>query len=87
MARYRWDKDAGKMVEAPTRESFRGVTVISDLPEYVSPVTGRPVDGRSARREDLARAGCREVDPSERTTVARMINPDFEPNIKVMTNE
>ena len=87
MARYRWDKDAGKMVEAPTRESFRGVTVISDLPEYFSPVTGRPVDGRSARREDLARAGCREVDPSERTTVARMTNPDFEPHIEVTTNE
>ena len=36
-----------------------------DLPEYISPLTGRPVDGRTARREELKRNGCREVDPSE----------------------
>ncbi len=39
--------------------------VMGDLPEYISPVTGKPVDGRVARREDLKRSGCREVDPSE----------------------
>lgn len=83
MTRYRWDKDTGKMVEAQTRESFRGVSVIGDLSEYISPVTGKPVDGRTARREDLARAGCREVDPSERDTVAAMRNPDFDPQIEV----
>ena len=32
---------------------------------YVSPVTGKVIEGRAARREDLARTGCREVDPSE----------------------
>jgi len=42
-----------------------------DLPAYVSPVTGKPVDGRAARREDLARTGCREVDPSEHKAVYR----------------
>lgn len=36
-----------------------------DLPTYISPVTGKPIEGRAARREDLARSGCREVDPSE----------------------
>lgn len=39
--------------------------VRSDLPAYQSPVTGKVIEGRAARREDLARAGCREVDPSE----------------------
>ena len=39
--------------------------VMPDTPEYISPVTGRIVDGRVARQEDLKRAGCREVDPSE----------------------
>lgn len=39
--------------------------VRGDLPAYKSPVTGKVVDGRAARREDLARSGCREVDPSE----------------------
>lgn len=36
-----------------------------DLPEYISPITRTPVDGRVARREDLKRSECREVDPDE----------------------
>ena len=36
-----------------------------DLKPYVSPITGKIIEGRAARREDLARSGCREVDPSE----------------------
>ena len=39
--------------------------VRGDLPAYQSPITGKPIEGRAARREDLARHGCREVDPSE----------------------
>ena len=39
--------------------------VRGDLKPYVSPVTGKVIEGRAARREDLARTGCREVDPSE----------------------
>lgn len=39
--------------------------VRGDLPPYVSPVTGKVIEGRTARREDLARSGCREVDRSE----------------------
>lgn len=37
----------------------------SDLPSYISPITKKPVEGRAARREDMARSGSREVDPSE----------------------
>lgn len=37
----------------------------SDLPSYISPITKKPVEGRAARREDLARSGSRPVDPSE----------------------
>lgn len=39
--------------------------ITSDLPAYRSPVTGKMVDGRYDRREDLKRSGCREVDPGE----------------------
>lgn len=49
----------------PARGEFPTPYTAGDLPEYVSPVTGKPVDGRRARREDLARNDCREVDPSE----------------------
>lgn len=34
-----------------------------DIPEYRSPVTGDLIDGRVARREDLKRHDCIEVDP------------------------
>lgn len=47
-----------------------GLTVISDLPEYISPLSEpgkKPVviDGRAQRREELRRNNLREVDPSE----------------------
>lgn len=37
----------------------------SDIPEYISPITRKPVDGRYARREEMKRHNVREVDPSE----------------------
>lgn len=50
-------KTAGDFVPTPC--------VQRDTPAYISPITGKPVDGRRARRDDLARSGSREVDPSE----------------------
>ena len=72
MAKYLWCSTAGHWLDKDTREPMyipdRGdeicaPMVISDTPEYVSPVTGRPVDGRRARREDLARSGCVPCEP------------------------
>lgn len=62
------DKRSGKpMLSAKERRSKEIVMpyIRSDLPGYVSPVTGKWIEGRAARREDLAKTGCREVDPSE----------------------
>ena len=42
-----------------------GITIIRDLPGYKSPLGTGYIDGRAARREDLKKHGCREVDPSE----------------------
>ena len=47
----------------------------ADLPPYKSPLGTGTIEGRSARREDLKRANCREVDPSEFKAVYR--NPEF----------
>lgn len=47
------------------RSDLPAPMVMPDTPAYVSPVTGREVDGRVARKEDLKRSGCREIDPSE----------------------
>lgn len=67
MARYRYDKETGELYEVKERDHSQplGVMVRGDLPAYQSPLGNYWVDGRRARREDLARNNCREVDPSE----------------------
>ncbi len=50
--------------------------VVSDIEPYKSPLGNYMVDGNTARREDLKRNGCREVDPSEYEPVFR--NPRLE---------
>ncbi len=61
--------------------------VVSDIAPYRSIVSNQVVDGRAARREDLKRTGCREVDPSEapppvcRTKKwAKRLKMDYEPS-------
>ncbi len=68
--RYTLDRDGvwiskttGKPMETP--DGLFVPMVRSDTPAYFSPITNKPVDGRRARRDDLARSGCREVDPGE----------------------
>ena len=48
-----------------------GPYIVRDTPAYISPVSRKMIDGRAARREDLKRSGCREVDPSEFKPVYR----------------
>lgn len=48
-----------------TRDGLFVPMVLSDTPSYTSPVTGKPIDGKAARREDLKRSNSREVDPGE----------------------
>lgn len=52
--------------------------VMPDLPGYVSPVTGKWVEGKSQRREDLRRSGCRpyEKPEDERKEAQRQRNYD-----------
>lgn len=45
--------------------------VFGDLPGYESPATGRWIDGRRARAEDLARSGCRPYESGEREELVR----------------
>lgn len=68
--RYRLDRDGvwiNKRTGEPmqTRDGLFVPMIRSDLPSYISPITKKPVEGRAARREDLARSGSRELDPSE----------------------
>lgn len=50
----------------PERSPLPMPNVMGDIPEYRSPVGTGVISSRSQRREDLKRAGCREVDPAER---------------------
>lgn len=45
--------------------------VVTDLPGYQSPVDGRWVEGRRARREDLARNNCVPYEPSMKDEMLR----------------
>lgn len=63
--RYRWDPTLARLVEVEiTRREF-GALIMPDLPAYVSPVSGKLVDGRRARREDLARTHSRPYEGRE----------------------
>lgn len=49
--------------------------VVSDIPDYASPITGEIISGRAARREDLKKHNCIEVDPPKRPRGYK--NPSF----------
>ena len=75
MKRYRWSPDRGTMIDADgfpmlnQEERARPIVapmVMRDIPEYRSPIDGKPITSRSERREDLKRNDCVEVDPPKR---------------------
>lgn len=57
--------------EIGEKRIFTANLVCDDLPGYLSPVTEKWVEGRRARREDLARSGCRPYDPGEKEEFLR----------------
>jgi hypothetical protein len=65
--RFIWSDELKKLVEidvnAQTRQ--RAPLIMPDLPPYISPVTGLLVDGRKARRDDLARSNSRPYEGFE----------------------
>jgi hypothetical protein len=52
-------------------------TIISDIPEYASPIDGRMITSRSERRDDLRRNGCVEYEPSLSPTKGKIRNKAF----------
>lgn len=73
MARYVWrdggfvDRSTGQPMPVPDRGGEICAPLIqSDIPEYRSPIDGRPITSRSERREDLKRNGCIEIDPPKK---------------------
>jgi hypothetical protein len=52
-------------------------TIISDIPEYASPIDGRMITSRSERRDDLKRNNCVEYEPSLSPTKGKIRNAEF----------
>lgn len=68
MARYYWSRAQQTFVEyepgPPPPRMFPAIH--GDYAAYRSPLSGKMVEGRYARREEMKRHDVREVDPSER---------------------
>lgn len=70
--RYRYNPATGSVeevtVEGPARPA--GPFIQGDMEPYKNPTdTRKVIDGRKAHREALAAAGCRVLEPSERSSV------------------
>ena len=55
--------DMERLISAPR--------ILGDYEAYDCPVTGKRIEGRKAHRENLARQGCRILEPGEKEAVAR----------------
>lgn len=53
-----FDKRTGKEMILPKRERITTPFVLSDIPEYRSPIDGKLITSRSQRREDLKVNNC-----------------------------
>lgn len=58
-------RETNEPLELPERGEITAPYIASDIPAYMSVASGKMIDGRADRREDLKRTGCRECDPSE----------------------
>ena len=64
--RYRYDAQTKQLVEIKEAKPQEvAPKVFGDIPGYESPVSGKWVEGRRARREDLKRTGCRPYEGRE----------------------
>ena len=72
MTTYVWrdgcfrNKKTGEPMEVKDPNAICKPYVVGDIPEYRSPIDGRPITSRSHRREDLKRNDCYEMDPPKR---------------------
>lgn len=82
MARYLWkgdgfyDRQTGEKM--PVRKgALCAPTVLSDIPEYRSPVDGRVIGSRSERRDDLKRNNCVDARDFPSPTGGKFRNKEF----------
>lgn len=71
------DRQTGIPMEKPFANEICAPHVISDIPDYASPIDGRMITSRSERRDDLKRNNCVEFEPSLSPTKGKYRNADF----------
>jgi hypothetical protein len=74
--RFIWNPHLKQLVEVfsvDTVPDRHGPDVMGDLPGYESPVDGAWVEGRAARRADLAKHNCRPYEEGEKQDTQRRI--------------
>jgi hypothetical protein len=72
-----YEKFTGERMVVPSRDEISVPAVLSDIPEYTSPIDGRLITSRSHRREDLKRNNCVEWEPSMSPTKGKFRNERF----------
>lgn len=83
MAKYLWrngrfEDAAGNPMVDPSAPYVRVLPqIMSDIPEYRSPIDGSLIGSRSARRYDLEKNNCREWEPSDSPTGGKLRNERF----------
>lgn len=55
----------------PRQRQISAPRVVADYTPYNCPITGKLVEGRRAHRENLARHGCRVLEPGEQEAAKR----------------
>ena len=89
--RYVWrggrfrDPRTGEPMQVPEGNDVCCPAVVSDIQEYRSPIDGRPITSRSARRYDLEANDCVEAEPPKRKKGYR--NPKFAAKRGLALNE
>lgn len=82
MTRYVWrdgayrDPDTNAPMPMPERDGVVMPMIQSDIEPYASPIDGRMITSRSARRDDLARNGCVPYEPMGNAPKG-LTNPKF----------
>lgn len=71
------DKVTGEQMFVPKRDGIAVPHVISDIPEYRSPIDGRLIGSRSERRDDLKRHNCIDARELPSPTGGKIKNKAF----------
>lgn len=80
MTTYVWrdagfvEKSTGQPMEVRDPNAICAPMIIADVPEYQSPIDGKPITSRSHQREELKRNDCFLAEPRKPRGFK---NPDF----------